>query len=367
MDILRRRRGCDSIETGAILRYWAVVVAAAAGAPADAFSKLSEADAAAAVRSRAARLEEEPQRVVCPLVARHVDFLDDLCRKKQLPVAPAVFKSCVATCGVILLLGSAPVGPSTVDRLKRHAGCLPTVRFGSTETCLQVCGTPRSIDVTPFEAGWHHTWNGDPQVGYYVGRAHPPHTEVMVVRSVDAKSPDYLKRCAAGEPGRVVTRGANVMKGYVANDAATKAALDADGWCVRRADLPKTERRDIDIPWRQVAAPPRPRRGYSAVTSRGAAADIPWYSVAARPRPRRGYSVVTSRRRDRDVDIPCGDETLRYLNLGDVGFFLEDDGGARNLYWLSRDSMMLIRGGANYAYEQVNGELAKFVARECAA
>ena len=40
----------------------------------------------------------------------------------------------------------------------------------------------------------------------------------------------------------------------------------------RRADLLKTGRGDVDIPWRRVAARPRPRRGYSAEASRGAAA-----------------------------------------------------------------------------------------------
>lgn len=47
-----------------------------------------------------------------------------------------------------------------------------------------------------------------------------------------------------------------------------------------------------------------------------------------------------------------------YLRLGDIGFFL---GPQRDLYWQSRDSQMLIRGGSNYAFEQVNAELAQFV------
>ena len=50
---------------------------------------------------------------------------------------------------------------------------------------------------------------------------------------------------------------------------------------------------------RRVAAAPRPRRGSSVATSRGAAAsrdvDRPWRRVAAAPRPRRGYSVETGR------------------------------------------------------------------------
>ena len=52
-----------------------------------------------------------------------------------------------------------------------------------------------------------------------------------------------------------------------------------------------------------------------------------------------------------------------YTNLGDVCFRLASpvDGGY-DYYWQSRDSALLIRGGANYAYEQINAELQRFVA-----
>ena len=56
-----------------------------------------------------------------------------------------------------------------------------------------------------------------------------------------------------------------------------------------------------------------------------------------------------------------------YTKFGDVCFWLRDasDGGT-NLYWQSRDSHMLIRGGSNYAYEQANGELTDFIAKQYA-
>lgn len=31
--------------------------------------------------------------------------------------------------------------------------------------------------------------------------------------------------------------------------------------------------------------------------------------------------------------------------------------GGDDFYWLSRDSALLIRGGANYSHEQINSEL----------
>jgi len=44
-----------------------------------------------------------------------------------------------------------------------------------------------------------------------------------------------------------------------------------------------------------------------------------------------------------------------YVNLGDVCFWLTNkhDGG-QDFYWVSRDSNLLIRGGANYSYDQVS-------------
>ncbi|KAJ1450094.1 hypothetical protein M885DRAFT_533258 [Pelagophyceae sp. CCMP2097] len=270
--------------------YWTVVAAAAAG--------LKWSDLAVdGISKIEARVEEmgastaSTRRVVCPLVSRHVDFLEHLGRTETLPVPVDVFKRAVERGNVALLLGSAPVGPTTVARLRQYAGALPVVRFGSTETCLQVCGTllsiPAQARLEAFEAGWAHAYGGAPACGYYIGREHKGHTEVSVVKSVDRASPLYLVPCAEGEPGQVVTRGANLMTGYVADDAATAKALDVEtGW---------------------------------------------------------------------------------YTNLGDVGYFLvnKTDGGT-DLFWLSRDSAMLIRGGANYAYEQINSELAKFVTEEYA-
>lgn len=50
-----------------------------------------------------------------------------------------------------------------------------------------------------------------------------------------------------------------------------------------------------------------------------------------------------------------------YTNLGDVGFFLLNArDGARDFYWVTRTSNLLIRGGTNYAYEQISAELRAF-------
>lgn len=149
-------------------------------------------------------------------------------------------------------------------------GRLPTIRFGSTETCLQVMGTPnRALDeggmMEAFRRGWERPEGGPP--AFWVGRPHPPFTEVgvgclmygiwygshgdvffavvtysidsfihpfilysrvvceqvMVVRGVDpADAGSFLKWCEEGERGFLVTRGRNLMGGYVQGEEATR-------------------------------------------------------------------------------------------------------------------------------------------------
>eukprot|EP00656_Telonema_subtile_P046941 TRINITY_DN5361_c0_g1_i1.p1 TRINITY_DN5361_c0_g1~~TRINITY_DN5361_c0_g1_i1.p1 ORF type:complete len:590 (-),score=185.23 TRINITY_DN5361_c0_g1_i1:97-1866(-) len=228
----------------------------------------------------------ESTRVICPMVAKHFDFLEALIEGHKLEeIGAARLEACLHKAEP--LIGSAPVGRTTVQRLMKYAKKLPHVRFGSTETCLQVTGTPvRGYEeqLQAFEDGWNHTWQGGKQVGYFIGRAHPPYTEVKVVHSVTKGEDRYMQDVELGEPGILVCRGGNVMKGYVKNEAATLEALH-DGW---------------------------------------------------------------------------------YTNFGDVCFFLEDPSDQQlNLYWQSRTSAMLIIGGSNYAYEQVQGEISSFIHQTC--
>jgi len=221
-------------------------------------------------------------RVVAPTVSRHFDFLAELREADRLPVSMNTLGPAMGR--IDFLIGSAPVGPTTIHRLQEFAGRIPTVRFGSTETCLQVLGIPRQLGeaqrLACFERGWDHSWQGQPTCGYYIGRPTPPFTECRVVRSITRGEPGFLEDRQPGEPGYLITRGQNVMSGYVGNPAATAAALP-QGW---------------------------------------------------------------------------------YTGLRDVAFRLrspEDD--AWDYYWMSRDSALLIRGGANYAYDQINRELADFL------
>jgi acyl-CoA synthetase (AMP-forming)/AMP-acid ligase II len=165
------------------------------------------------------------------------------------------------------------------------------VRFGSTETTLQISGIPLSLSreetLLAFQAGWGHKWGGENCQGFYIGREHTGYTEVRIVKSVSVQQGEGkgegegegegLIDCEEGQPGYIITRGGHVMKGYVNQPQQTKEAISPDGW---------------------------------------------------------------------------------YLKLGDMGFYL---GPKRDLYWQSRDTQMLIRGGSNYAFEQVNDELSQFI------
>jgi acyl-CoA synthetase (AMP-forming)/AMP-acid ligase II len=52
-----------------------------------------------------------------------------------------------------------------------------------------------------------------------------------------------------------------------------------------------------------------------------------------------------------------------YTGMKDICFGLKnEDDGELDFYWVSRESTLLIRGGANYAYDQINAELKRFIA-----
>jgi len=224
--------------------------------------------------------------LVTSLVARHIDFLQSLADTSKLPVNLERIKNALNQTDI--LIGSSPVGPTTVERMLKFSNRLPHIRFGSTETCLQVMATPtklsRAAILKVFAAGWSHHYEGREMIGYYIGREHYPFTRVRVVKAIDPENKDYLHRCALGEPGYMVTQGPNVMTGYLDNAKAT-AEVMRNGW---------------------------------------------------------------------------------YTGLRDIAFALRNEtDGQLDYYWVSRDSALLIRGGANYSYEQIAAELNNVLVQHC--
>ena len=218
--------------------------------------------------------------LVTSLVSRHIDFLESLATEAKAPIEEAEIQEALSQTDV--LLGSAPVGPTTVRRLLKFSNHLPLVRFGSTETCLQMMAIPRMLSqnalMEAFAAGWSHCYKGEETIGYYIGREHFPFTRVKVVKAIEPGSSDYFRPCEIGEPGYLITQGPNIMSGYIGDAEATKDVFQ-EGW---------------------------------------------------------------------------------YTGLRDIVFTLRNKGdGQLDYYWLSRDSALLIRGGANYAYDQIAAELSK--------
>ncbi len=193
-------------------------------------------------------VEKGYERIIAPSVSRHFDYLENLRVENRLPLEVDTLKQAMNK--VEFLIGSAPVGPTTIGRLQEYAGRIPWVRFGSTETCLQVMGTPLYLSederLRAFQKGWRHTRSGDAQPGFYIGRAHPPFTETRIVRSITRSDEDYFVDCDEGEQGYLITRGDNLMREYVKNADATYEALHDGGWYTGLKDICFRLTSDID-------------------------------------------------------------------------------------------------------------------------
>ncbi|MBW2409558.1 MAG: AMP-binding protein, partial [Deltaproteobacteria bacterium] len=188
-------------------------------------------------------------RLVAPTVSRHFDFLNTLEAENRLPVELGALKAAMSKTD--FLIGSAPVGPTTIRRLQHYAGRIPSVRFGATETCLQAIGIPKYLSeeakLNAFEKGWQYRIKGEALPGYYIGRPHPPYTEARIVGSITPGQEGYIQDCETGQPGYLISRGQNVMSGYVNNPGETRAAF-YEGWYTGMKDICFTLENEDDGP-----------------------------------------------------------------------------------------------------------------------
>ena len=193
-------------------------------------------------------------RVIVPAVSRHFDVLESLEEQGKLGVETSRLKAALAK--VTFLVGSAPVGPNTVGVFEKWTNAAPTVRFGSTELCLQ------SIGISPawstervkeaFQRGWSHRADTQPLTGFLIGRAHPPWTEARVVASVDPAESNFMVETPPGVLGRLVVRSACAFTEYWADSPSTEAVFN-EGWYVGLGDhaftLASTEDGEPDFYW----------------------------------------------------------------------------------------------------------------------
>ncbi len=232
-----------------------------------------------------ARVKEKKRAVlITSLVPLHFDFLEKLQEEAKLPIGEDELAEALSETEI--LIGSAPVGPATVKNALKFSKRLPHVRFGSTETCLQVMAIPVAMThdetMAAFVSGWQHCYKEEKTPGYYIGREQHPFTRVRIVKAIDPGREGYMRPCEPGEPGYLITQGANLMSSYADDEEATDAVF-REGW---------------------------------------------------------------------------------YTGLRDMGFALSARDGGLDYYWMGRDSAMLIRGGANYAYEQVAADLSRVLIEE---
>jgi fatty-acyl-CoA synthase len=109
----------------------------------------------------------------------------------------------------VIYSGGSTVPAAVVTALEQKLGVQFTIVFGQTE-CSPVCLMTSTSDTIRDKSET-------------LGTA-MPHTEVKIVH------PGTGKVVPVGEIGEICTRGYHVMHGYFENDAATAAAIDADGW-----------------------------------------------------------------------------------------------------------------------------------------
>jgi len=135
-----------------------------------------------------------------------------------LPGAPTLYQSILSHPDLkrhdlsnlrLAVTGAAAIPVELIHRMRRELGFDTIITgYGLTETCgvVTMC-----------------RFDDDPEtIARTSGRAIPD----VEVRCVDAEGNEVSR----GEPGEVVVRGYNVMRGYFDDDSETRKAIDAAGW-----------------------------------------------------------------------------------------------------------------------------------------
>ena len=186
---------------------------------------------------RLSELAQGEHKVVAPLVSRHFEILEELVESGQWPISLEQLRKKLGD--IIFLLGSAPVGPGTVERLRRLVGQIPLVRFGSTELCLQALGIPVDFSsnqrLSAFERGWEHEELLEAK-GFFIGRPHRGYTKAKIVRSVVSGEQGFMEEVPEGSLGYLVVKSSSLMLEYNGQAEATRAVCQ-DGWYTGLGDI----------------------------------------------------------------------------------------------------------------------------------
>jgi AMP-binding enzyme len=126
-------------------QYWSIVSAITMGISIEQAVTVTTAESASDILSHnspststttpsSSTAPVEMRKIICPLVSRHIDFLESLADAESIGLPSCVLRECLSH--TVLLIGSAPVGPSTTNRLLKYANRLPTGKFYLSSYCF---------------------------------------------------------------------------------------------------------------------------------------------------------------------------------------------------------------------------------------
>jgi acyl-[acyl-carrier-protein]-phospholipid O-acyltransferase/long-chain-fatty-acid--[acyl-carrier-protein] ligase len=117
----------------------------------------------------------------------------------------------------LVVVGAEKLSERLADAFEQQFGIRPLEGYGTTE-----CAPAVSVNIMDFRAAGFHQIGGKRGK---IGRVLPG----MTARLADPDEPWSGKTVAAGEPGMLLVRGPNVMRGYLDMPEKTAAVLH-DGW-----------------------------------------------------------------------------------------------------------------------------------------
>jgi len=117
----------------------------------------------------------------------------------------------------LVIVGAEKLSERLADAFERHFGIRPLEGYGTTE-----CAPVVAVNLMDFRATGVH------QIGGKRGKIGRP-LPGMMARLADPENPWGENKIPAGEPGMLLERGPNVMRGYLGLPEKTAAVL-RDGW-----------------------------------------------------------------------------------------------------------------------------------------